>query len=384
MPRVVVLLESSRGSGRAMLRGIAEYARHHGPWAFFWEPRGLDDVWPRLDELAPQGFILRDSEYLDKVLELGVPTVVLGHRIEEVSGAVNVVTDSQATGRLAAEHLLGCGFHHLAFCGFTDRPWSVLRQESFERHLASVHRKLHVFSSSWKASAASWEKERRVMAEWLKSLPKPVGVMACNDDHAQKVIEACKTAGLQVPDQVGVIGADNDELVCELFGCPISSVVINFERAGYKAAHVLDDWMRGKPPELTRIVAAASHVVARQSTNTLAVEDPKVARALRFITEHARENLGVMDVAQAAGLSRRALEKRFRTVLSRSILQEIRRIRVSLIARMLVETDLPVSQIAEAQGYENMQHIARYFRREKGMSPAAFRKLYCRRAGGLP
>lgn len=379
LPRVVLLLESSRGSGRALLRGIANYARHHGPWAFYWEPRGLADVLPRLDVLAPQGFILRDCEHLDKILALEVPTIVVGHSKREVTGVVNVLTDSEATGRMAAEHLLGCGFQSFGFCGFEDLQWSMIRAESFQKHLASVGQEAHIFTSNSLASTTSWEHERKIMVEWLRSLPKPVGVMACNDDHAQKVIEACKMGGLHVPDEVGVIGADNDELVCELFGCPISSVVINFERAGFECARLLDEWMRGKTPSDSRVIAPASHVVARQSTDTLAVEDAKVARALRFVTEHAKENVSVLDVARAAGLSRRALEKRFRSALSRSILQEIRRIRVSLIARMLVETDLPISHIAEAQGYENVQHIARYFRQEKGMSPAAFRKSFRRR-----
>lgn len=376
LPRVVVLLESSRGSGRAMLRGIADYARHHGPWAFLWEPRGLTDVWPRVDEYEPHGIILRDSEHLEKALALKIPTVVVGHSKKEVSGAVNVVTDSHAAGVLAAEHLLGCGFQQFAFCGFKGVSWSVIRGESFQKRLAQSGRDAKVFVSSPNSSTDSWEHERRVMGEWLSSLPKPIGIMACNDDHAQKVIEACKTVGLHVPDQVGVVGADNDELVCELFGCPISSVVINFERAGYETAQVLDQWMRGKAPRFNRILTPASHVVARQSTNTLAVQDPRVAKALRFITERARENVRVDDVARAAGLSRRALEKRFRSVLSRSVLQEIRRIRVGLIAQMLVETDLPVAHIAEAQGYYNVQHIARYFRQEKGLSPAAFRTLH--------
>lgn len=375
LPCVVLLLESSRGSGRALLRGIADYSRHHGPWAFYWEPRGLEDVLPRLDELAPQGFILRDCEYLEKILALGLPTVVVGHSKREVSGVVNVLTESESVGRMAAEHLLDCGFRHFAYCGFGDLEWSVIRANGFQRHLASVHHQAHIFNSNFRTTT-SWNQELIVMAQWLSSLPKPIGIMACNDDHAQKVIEACKIASLQVPEEVGVIGADNDELVCELFGCPISSVVIHFEKAGYESARLLDEWMQGKPPTTMRVIAPTSHVVTRQSTDTLAVQDTKVAQALRFIREHASENTRVTDISRAAGLSRRALEKRFRSALSRSILQEIRRVRVGMISRMLLETDQTITQIAEAQGFGNIQHVARYFRQETGTSPAAFRKKY--------
>jgi LacI family transcriptional regulator len=201
--------------------------------------------------------------------------------------------------------------------------------------------------------------------------------MACNDDYAQQLVVACKSARLHIPDQVGVVGVDNDELVCELSSPPISSVAINFERAGFESARLLDRWMRlGKIPLPARITAPATHVVSRLSTDILAVEDPQLLKALRFIRDHARENFRVAEVARAGGLSRRALENRFRWELGRSILQEIRRIRVDMIARMLIETDLPVSHIAEALGYENLQHIARYFRKEKNLSLVAFRKRY--------
>jgi LacI family transcriptional regulator len=132
----------------------------------------------------------------------------------------------------------------------------------------------------------------------------------------------------------------------------------------------------GTIPLPARIIAPATHVVPRLSTDILAVEDPQLLKALRFIREHARANIRVADVARAGGLSRRALENRFRWELGRSILKEIRRIRVELIARMLIETDLPVSHIAEALGYENLQHIARYFRQEKNLSLVAYRKRY--------
>jgi LacI family transcriptional regulator len=215
------------------------------------------------------------------------------------------------------------------------------------------------------------------MGRWLKSLPKPVGVMACNDDVAHHLVEACKTARLHVPDQVGIIGVDNDELVCELSSPTISSVGINFERAGYESARLLDEWMRrGKISRPARIAALATRVIPRLSTDILAVGDAQLLKALRFIRDHARENMSVADVARAAGLSRRALENRFRLELGRSILREIRRIRVDLIAQMLMETDLPVSDIAGVLGYENLQHIARYFRREKHMSLMAFRKRH--------
>ena len=377
LPQVVLLLESSRGSGRALLRGFVNYARHHGPWALSWEPGGLHEIWPRLSRLDAQGVFLRDGKHVRKVLALGLPTVVVGHRNEEFTDVAHVVTDSESAGRLAAEHLLGCGFKHFAFCGPNHIRWSAARRESFHRHLKPSVRKIHVFNAPAEGYETAWKVQHTLMGRWLKSLPKPVGVMACNDDVAHHLVEACKTARLHVPDQVGIIGVDNDELVCELSSPAISSVGINFERAGYESARLLDEWMRlGKKPRSARIAALATHVVSRLSTDILAVGDVHLLKALRFIRDHARENVRVADVARGAGLSRRALENRFRLDLGRSILKEIRRIRVDLIAQMLMETDLPVSDIARALGYENLQHVARYFRKEKHMSLVAFRKRH--------
>lgn len=377
LPQVVLLLESSRGAGRALLRGFANYARHHGPWAFNWEPGGLNEIWPRLSRLNAQGVFLRDGKHIRKVLALDIPTVVVGHRKEDFPDVAHVVTDSESAGRLAAEHLLGCGFKYFAFCGPHRIRWSAARRESFHRHLKQFGRKVYFFNAPAEGHKTSWKTEHAIMGRWLKSLPKPVGVMACNDDVAHHLVEACKTARLHVPDQVGIIGVDNDELVCELSSPTISSVAINFERAGYESARLLDGWMRrGHLSRPARIMAAATRVVPRLSTDILAVEDAQLLKALRFIRDHARENISVANVVRAAGLSRRALENRFRLQLGRSILREIRRIRVDLIAQMLMETDLPVADIAWALGYGNVQHIARYFRREKNLSLVAFRKRH--------
>lgn len=378
VPKVVLLIESSRASGRDLLRGIADYARHHGPWAFYWEPGGLEKAWPQLKTLGADGIILRDMEQLDEVLAHGLPAVVVGHSKREIPGFANVITDSHAIGALAAEHLLNCGFRQFAYCGFADIPWSVLRGESFSQHLAKAGYKTHFYAAQSRPQPSGWSGERN-LADWLHSLPKPLAIMACNDDLGEQVIEACKIAGLHVPDQVGIIGADNDELVCDLSDPPMSSVAINFQRAGYQSAAVLDGLMRGRRVRHRKIIVPATHVVPRRSTDIVAVDDPQVAQALRFIRDHAREVISVPDVARAAGLSRRVLEKRFQSLLRRSVLREIRRVRVSQICRMLVETNESISQIGLALGYAGTEHLARYFRQEKHMTPLAYRRQFGRK-----
>jgi LacI family transcriptional regulator len=337
-----------------------------------------------LKSLDADGIILRDVEKVREVLASKIPAVVVGHSRTEIPGLVNVVTDSTAIGRLAAEHLLDRGFRHFGYCGFFAQtgiertPWSQQRGESFKARLTEAGFDADFFepptSRAPGRSRLPWTSERQHLVRWLKSLRKPVGILACNDDRGEQLIEACRAAQIPVPDKVAVIGADDDELVCGFCNPPLSSVAICFERAGYESAESLDALMRGRRPAQHKIIAAASHVVTRRSTDILAVEDPSVARALQFIRNQNQGPVTVNQVARAAGISRRSLEKRFRTSLARSILSEIRRGRVEHIAQRLAETSLSISEIADQLGFDGPQHIARYFRAGKGMTPREFRQ----------
>jgi LacI family transcriptional regulator len=382
IPKVLLLVESSRGSGRSLLRGIAHYAHHHGPWSCYWEPAGLEKARPNLKALDLDGIILRDVEKLEEVLAFGIPAVVIGHGRTEVSGLVNVVTDSAKIGQVAAEHLLACGFKRFAYCGCRhsfqeDVPWSELRSQSFADRIRQAGWSTENFPQPQSSGGSSWLQERGQMAAWLKSLPKPVGLMAANDDRATQVVEACKVAGVMVPSEVGIIGVDDDEVVCGLSDPPLSSVAVNFDRAGYEAAAALDGLMNGRGDVSERIVVHPTHIVVRRSTDIVAVEDRSLARALRYIRgASCREALTVAGVARIAGISRRLLERRFRRELGYSVLDDIRRVRTDKMAQLLVETQLPVCEIAETLGFGDVQHFARYFRSVKNMSPLAYRKTY--------
>lgn len=375
MRTVVLPIESSRESGRELLRGVARYSRLHGPWTFYWEPGGLDEIFPRLKNLNADGIILRDSPLLKEVLNLGLPVIVIGHHYEKIPGAVNIITDSKNIGRMASDHLLSCGFKHFAYCGLDDKPWSVERAQSFSRHLAARGYAVEMYQYP-NLPHLSLEKEQERLAQWLASLPRPVGLMACNDDRSQQVLQACKIAGLKAPEEIAIIGVDNDELICDLADPPLSSVSVNFERAGFEGAETLDRLMRGASIEQDEILARATHVVSRHSTDVTAISDAEVAQAVRFIRAHAKQNISVSDVVNQTAVSRRILEKRFRGQLKRSILEEIRRVRVNLIAQMLVDSNHSITQIAMAMGFQGDEHVARYFRQEMNLSPLQYRKKF--------
>jgi len=376
IPRVILHIETSREHGRQLLRGVAEYARLHGPWAFYSEPGGRQTTYPKLDSWHADGIITRGWDQ-----ELGskrVPLVCASDR-EYIPTGVSVSSDYAATGRAAAEYLLDRGFRYYAFCGLDSVYWSQQRESYYRKIIESHGLTCACYNRPAPVIQRFWDREQTALAQWLTSLPKPVGLMACNDERAKHVIEACRIADLKVPDEVAVIGVDNDELVCDLCNPPLSSIALDHKRAGYEAAEILDKMMAGMKIENHRIINRVLYVVSRQSTDILATEDPDVATALRFIHEHAKRPVQVSDVAEAVGVSRRWLHEKFRATVGRSVHKEIARVRTEQITRMLIDTQLSIAQIALGLGFPNVDHIARFFRRQTGMTPLAYRKLHSRK-----
>jgi LacI family transcriptional regulator len=380
--KVALLLDDGRSFDRGLLRGIARYAALHQPWtflrpaAFYQRLSGL--VRLSLKELRrcrPDGVIMNGSHLEKEVVRLRIPAIVVSIR-HVISGACHIVGENHEVAALAADHLVGQGLQNFAFAGFDRAVWSLARREYFCRRLAD-----HGFMApSHLAPLLASETKRRsyemAMVRWLKLLPKPVGIMACNDEFARLLSELCRVHGLRVPEDVALIGVDNDELICELSSPPLSSVGFATERAGYEAAALLDALMAGKEIQGDNIVVHAGHLVARQSTDLLAMEDEEVVKALRFIRENGHRLIQVHQVVEATLLSYRTLHDRFRQALGHSLVREINRRRAAHIAKMLATTNDSIYRIAQSIGYEAAGHMARFFHREMGMTPRAYRNRH--------
>jgi LacI family transcriptional regulator len=229
-----------------------------------------------------------------------------------------------------------------------------------------------VFEST-PADFADWEREQGKLADWIKSLPKPVGIMACYDIRGQQVLAVCRQLGLHVPDEVAVIGQHNDELLCELCDPPLSSVIPNPRRAGYEAAALLHRMMRGQRVIARTYAIAPTGVATRQSTDTVALNDRQIATAVRFIREHACQGIDVQDVLRAVPMSRTLLEKKFRKYFRRAPYEEILHQRLQRAKELLAGTDLPVADIAERAGFTSPEYLSAAFKRQAGMNPRAYR-----------
>jgi len=375
-PHVALLVETSIHYGRQILRGITRYLRSHQSWSVFLEQRELWTAPPSwLKNWRGNGVICRKTtpQLAPLLARAGVPLVDLNDRGPAV-GAPKIESDHHAIGVLAADHLLERGFRHFAFCGFSGQLWSQIRREGFTGRLAERGYQCGVWESPWTGPAArSWEREQTQISRWLDSLPRPVGLMACSDMRGQHVLDGCQRLDRAVPEEIAVIGVDDDAVLCNLCYPPLSSVVPNPERVGYEAAALLERLMAGEsaPTEILRIEPVG--VQTRQSSEVLAVDDPAVASALRFIRERAFQGCSMKEVLKHAAMSRSLLERKFRQYLGHSPQAEIRSVQLKRVKQLLAESDLPLSEIAALAGYAHPEYMSVVFKRETRQTPGQFR-----------
>jgi LacI family transcriptional regulator len=376
MKRIVLLVETSRAFGRGLIMGIARYSKIYGPWSFYKEPIDLKSTIPHLTGWKPDGIIMRDSLITMELLNLKIPTILAIHDSSYPKDVPVIKTDSQSIARLASNHLLEKGLKNLAFFGYENYDWLKERRFYFSRYNIEAGYKTHIYIPRRKIKRDEWESEQQEVCDWVNALPKPVGIFAGNDDHGQNILEVCKLIGLKVPEDVAVIGVDNDPMICDISDPPLTSIALNVEAAGYEAAKLMDNMIDTKKLSGKQIMVSPSYIVQRQSTDILAVKDTDVSKAIQFIKKNAKNKICVEDVVRSTNLNRRVLERRFKTAIHRSIYDEIQNVRVELIAKLLIETDLPISQITAFFDFTDAEHISRYFKRGKGVGLREFRKCH--------
>jgi LacI family transcriptional regulator len=374
---VALLIETSNAYARGLLEGVIRYMQTHDSWSIHLPEQQRTSNPPAwLAKWRGDGIIARiETEAAARLItRKKLPTVDVS-AARYVPNIPWVETDDAEISRLAAEHLIERGFRNLAFVGDPGFNWSLWR----EQHFASAalqrgcryeaHQSVSRLDSNY-----SWNHEYRQLARWLQSLAKPVGIMACYDIKAQQVLDVCRELDLAVPEQVAVIGADNDDLLCNLSDPPLTSVIPNSHRAGYEAAGLLDRMMSGQAVPKDAVLVRPLGIQTRQSTDTLAIEDADIAAAVRFIRQHATAGIQVGDVLKAVPLSRRVLESRFRKILGRTPHEEIVRQRISRVQQLLSETELSLREIAERAGFEHSEYLSVAFKQATGQSPSQFRK----------
>ena len=376
MRKVALLIETSNRYGRDLLYGVRDWTLTGERWAIrFTEQARLAPQPSWLRGWQGDGIIARvDSPEIAAALRRTRLPVVDVSAERDKSEFPRVSVDNGAVARLAAEHLLGKGFRHFAYFGDAQFLWAQQRGEEFTRLLAAAGHVCAVFGRTRRvAHRPGSDAEVRAMADWLERQPRPLGVFACYDGRAQHVLEACQLRGWPVPEEIAVIGVDNDEVLCDLCTPPLSSVQPNARRTGYEAALMLARMMRGESLGRPTRYVEPVRVVERQSTDVVSVADPRVAAALRFIREHVGEGIDVSDVLRAVPMSRTLLERKFKATLGHSPHRQIVQQRIERAKHLLAESEVSIAVVAELAGFNDASYLSVAFRRETRESPYAYR-----------
>jgi LacI family transcriptional regulator len=382
IPHVALLIETSREYGRGLLHGVSRFHQEHGHWSIYFEPHGLSEQPPSwLKNWRGDGILARinDRRIADILLAMKLPVVDVRGAFEDLPVPF-VGVDNRAIARLGFEHLQQCGLQNFAFCGTPrgENPNQDRRCDLFVAQVERTGNKCAVFlGRSRRRRTTSWEQEQQQIARWLKHLPKPVGVMTCHDDRGHQTLDACRRAGLSVPDDVAVIGVDNDTYLCALCTPPLTSIDVNPSRVGYEAASLLSRLMNGSyKPKKPIFLGPPRSVVSRQSTDMLSIEDEDVAAALRYVREHATEGILVGDIVSRTKNSPSTLERRFKARLGRTIKAEITRVRIRQAKLLLQETDLSIGTVGSRIGFSEPKYFCEVFRKVEGITAGRYRQTF--------
>lgn len=375
--RVAVLVETATTWGRQIHRGIHRYDLKRGPWHLFFEARGPEELIRVPQGWEANGVIARVGtlEMAEELKALDVPVVnVSGIQLPGVNFP-RVMNDLDASARMAAQHFIERGFRHFAYFSLTGLAYVATHQEGFVKAVREAGCDFASFKAKpAKGAEPDWNLDLVELGNWIRELPKPVAILTWNSSSAREIIYACHLAGILVPEEVAVMSGTDDELLSEVLFIPISGIQTPSEQAGHEAARLLEALMHGKTAPKEPITLKPIGVVTRRSTDTLAIQDRALARALSFIRENAGNRIEVADVVRHAGVSRRALEQRFLQILGRAPASEIRRVHLERAKQMLLETDLPIPEVAESAGYGSPEYMAGIFRSELQTTPLKYRK----------
>jgi LacI family transcriptional regulator len=380
MRRVALIYDARHAYDWKVMTGVAAYIHENPGLNIYLERDALKDQrLPDLQSWGGDGIIANfDHPSVAAVVSRsGLPAVGFGSGYGWRGRSIPYFfTNNNLIAQLAADHFLIRGFRNFAFCGYVKNPingWSEEREQAFVRYLKRRGHSCAIYIDHFR-STRHWASAQRSLGRWLASLPKPVALMTANDSLAHQVLEACRAFGLRVPEEVAVIGVNNDELLCRLGSPPLTSIEHGTERMGYEAAALLERLMNGERPRRRQFIIDPVGITTRQSTDLLAIEDRIVASAMSFINANTLKGIKVRDVTKALGVSRSGLEIRFHRELGYSMHTAIRRIQMERIRVLVSDSQLPLKEIAVNTGFRSVQHMTTLFRKTFLQPPAKYRK----------
>lgn len=383
MLKLLFISDFSESFSNKLLKGIVDYSKEKGRWsicrmpAYYKNKIGIPEVLKWAKDWGTDAIIgtFEETDDISMFMDEGIVVIAQDFK-KRFKKIPNITADNTGTGRMAARYYLDRGFQHFGFFGLNDVCWSDDRCEGFRKELAESGTGHSFFEYNLQDINHYWFYEAEKLSEWLKSLPKPIGIMACDDNQGNLLIEACHSAGIHIPSEVSIIGVDNDELLCNLGSTNLSSIAVNIEEGGYRTADLIDKMVNNPGYEIEDIYLKPVRIVERLSTAAFATKDKEIQKAVMFIYHNRHKKISVKDVVSNVALSRRLLEVRFKEVTGQSIYQYIADLKIRTFADMLVETDEQIINIALSLGENDAKSISKRFKAIYGCSPNEWRSRH--------
>lgn len=381
MAKILLLTDFSSGYSRNLLKGIVRYSKEVGNWSFQRMPLyyrmlyGENGVVEWAKKWQADAIIAQLSDVNIELLnDLNIPIIVQNYR-DRNKAVSNLTGDYFNTGVMAAKFFLNRGYRNFAFYGFKGAIWSRERADGYSHEIEKQGYKLAILENDNK-DREEWSYNHTVLGNWLQSLPKPVALFACDDHFALQISETCNVHNINVPDDIAILGVDNDDLLCNISDPPLSSIVLDVENGGYNAGKLLHQLITKEITEPFNIVVNPLIIERRKSTEKYAVSDKNIRTILNYIEKNYANHLSVEELVKQVPLSRRVLEKKFKEETGESLYQYIQNYRIDQFTRLLITTDYSLFEAALQSGFENYKNVSRVFRKYKSLSPAEYRKRY--------
>ncbi len=381
MFKILLLVDYSSEFSRRLLRGLVQYSKDNGPWLFYRLPsylktmNGKEGIVEWAKEWQADAIIAQwDHEGTNLLKQLNIPVILQNYK-RRSSFYSNLTGDYVGTGKMAAEFFIKKRFTNFAFYGNKDVVWSKERADGFRQEVERIRGNYYYFESE-KLEGSQWGKSHIELDDWLAKLPKPIALFACDDEFALRVSEICKMNSIKIPEEISLLGVDNDELICNLSDPPISSIALDVEAGGYNAGRLIHRLILKERNEPFNIVINPTHFELRQSTEKFNISNPYILEVVEFIENNFTNEVSIDSLTHLVPLSRRNLEVKFKNEMGTSIYQFILNCRVDLLANMLIATDRSLYDLALEVGFNDCKNISRIFKKFKNHSPIEYRQKY--------
>jgi LacI family transcriptional regulator len=380
MPRVIFLTDLSEEYAKNLLKGIVRYSKENPHWVLCKMPfsyrveHAVEGVLEWAKAWKADGIIAQfyNTDRVSIFKENGIVAIAqdFKSRFTEIP---NITGAHHLAGQMGADYFIRKGFKNFAFYGFKDIVWSSERCEGFldEIRKNKLEKNFHEYQNT--NFKELWRYESAPLIAWLEMLPKPVAMMVCDDNQGQHIAEICKQCGIKIPEEIALLGVDNDEVICTLSDPPLSSISQSVEKGGYEAAKLMDIMIQHPDMQYKDVVVYPTHIITRQSTDIFATNDKYISAVLKYIHQNTNKRLNINNIIRMVPFSRRLFENRFKQEIGMPIYSYIMNLRIEKFAHKLVETNAPIIEITNEMGFSDYKNIARLFKKVKGCTPSEYR-----------